>query len=341
MVVSVAEGLRLGVQDDMGEYFRGRGRTELVYERMFTREIKTDKRKVMESFKESIPFPDLWAYGETRTHSDFKDRFIEFVHQNWNLTIDHSRWDEADEVIKGDIKVHLNALVGRFIQLEQQLWLDTVLVQASLGQPSTLAWDGAAITANQDGDGNARFGVAGGNKIITPLSTVADCFDALTKGKLRFRQMKDTAGQPFWQGSEIGYKNMVIMCAPEKETVWLNLLNAKFAGIDQSLPMATTNIMAEGDTEPDAGGDGGSGTSRPKLWVNERWKSSTQTILLINHPYHKPVAGIDRQVEPEVVYADHNNSEAGRERGVNSMAALVRRGTGVFSPHTIMMLTAA
>ena len=227
--VNVAQGLQLGISDHMKEYYRQRAVVYRERQDQIIRSIKTDKRTVTEAFKESIPFPELWPLDTPRGFKTFKDRNLTLTHRNWNLAIPYSRWDEEDEVIKGDLEQHLQGIADRFAQLPDQLVADELQQTATLGQALTTCWDGAAIFSATDGDSVDRFGVSGGNRVqAVGLANEADVLQNLLNIQTRFLQFQDTEGQPFYTADEVDESKFIVVCAPALQDKFRRAREARF-----------------------------------------------------------------------------------------------------------------
>lgn len=323
--VTMSESLRLGLSDDFVDYFRQYGDQDLEIVNRVCKTVKTDLRKVSNSFKESIPFPKLWPKGTPRHHASFRDRNIEYFHRNYSLAIDYDRWDQDDETIKGDLQTHLQGMAGRFSELVLQLFVDGIQGVQTLGQPATLCYDGAALTAAQDGDGNARMGVTGGNKVTSAkLADESDLITALINARKRFRQMKDTADRPFWKGTPIDFRNMLLLAAPKHEGMIDRAMKATATVVDRSVAHPTENIYVNTFDK----------------WISPLITNESSIYVVLENPYYKPLAIVDRAMTPEIIWAQMGSgkSDEANETGIETAYGHIRVGEGKFSPHCIIEL---
>lgn len=323
-VVSMSNSLTLGASDDLVTYYRTRNKAMVDRQEQLCRVIKTELREVKEPLKESVPFPSLWPLNTPRNFATFKDRLLTYTHYNWNLAIPFNRFDEEDEVVKGDLQSHLASAADRFRQMVDQLMADHILGTATLGQALGLAFDGAALFSATDGDGAARFGVSGGNILTVPLASEADVVRALIKAGKLYTQFKDTASQPFFVQQEIDVGKMILVCGPALYEQAVVARDAKFGNFTPAL---------------------GSGTENPvfgkfDLWMNPRITGSNAYVML-KSDYYKTFAHIQRKSGPEVQWGDEKNWDRALMNGEKAMFAHTREAVEIFAPHAAIKLTAA
>lgn len=322
-VVSMLQSLVLGASKDFLDYYRKQPKAMLDRQEALCRVIKTELREVKEPLKESIPFPSLWPYGEPRSMKTFKDRIVTFTHQNWNLAIPWSRWDEEDEVAKGDLQTHLQAMAGRFRQLIDQLMADQLTATATMGQTLQLCFDGAAFFSTTNGDSAARFGVTGGNKLTAPLSNEGDIINALLRAEARLANYKDTASQPFFDTDEVSMDKFIVCCSPNLAPIVQKARELKYGASNNNLTSASENIAFQ----------------KFDLWVNQRFNVDTKMIVLLKHPYYKPFAWIQRKSGPEIQKADQSNWDAALREGKYALMAHTREAIAPMSPHAALEIS--
>lgn len=322
-VVSMANSLTLGASDDLANYYRQVPKAMQDRQDSLCRVIKTELREVKEPLKESIPFPELWPYGAKRSFKTFRDRLLTYTHRNWNLAIPWLRWDEEDEVMKGDLQTHLQGLAHRFRQLIDQLMVDHMLSTATLGQTLGNAFDGAALYSATDGDGAARFGVTGGNKITHPLSTEGDAINALLNCEVRLRKFKDTETQPFFDADEVTMDHFIVCCGPDVAPIFTKARELRYGVSNNNVAAASENIAFQ----------------KFDLWVNPRISSTTKALVFLKHEYFRPFAWIQRKSGPEIQRADQGNWDAALEQGMFALMGHTREAVEVFSPHSTIEIS--
>lgn len=317
-VVSMEQSLTIGASRDLADYYRN-AMPEAMLKRQnaLCRSITTKLREVKEPLKESIPFPQLWPYGQPRSFKTFKDRLLTYTHRNWNLAIPWLRWDEEDEALKGDLQTHLEGMAKRFRQLIDQLMVDYMVASASLGQTLDNAFDGAALHSSTDGDGNARFGVTGGNTITHPLGSEGDVVNFLQQCERRFAEFQDTESQPFFDGDDVSMDNFIVCVSPALMPIFSKARDLRYGAPNNAVPGASENIAYK----------------RFDLWQNQRISSSTQAVVFLKHEYYKPFAWIKRTDTPEIQRADQGNWDKAIEEGMFALMGHTREAIAVFSPH--------
>lgn len=324
-VVSMLNSLTLGTSKDLLDYYRKPPGKEAMVERQkqLMRPIKTSLREIKEPLKESIPFPELWPLGTPRGFKTFKDRLLTYTHRNWNLALPYSRWDEEDEVHKGDLQTHLQGMAGRFRQLLDQQMVDYMLATATLGQSLDLAFDGAGLFSATDGDGNARFGATGGNLISKTIANEADFIDALQSVEQRMLLFKDTESQPFFTPDECEMSKFVVCVGPALVKIARKVQAAKYIAADPNIPAASENIAVQNFD----------------LWVNPRFTAtSTRMCVFLKHEYYKPFAHIQRTSGPEIQRADQSNWDRALEIGEFALMGHTREAVSIFGPHAAVLV---
>jgi hypothetical protein len=278
-------------------------------------------REATYAFKESLPFPNLWPYGMPRQYQTFKDKAITMAVVPYELTIPWSVWDERDDQL-GDIRSHVQMAVERFLQLPDVLFAEYLNAAASLNPSLYNCYDGAALFSSVDGNGDARYGVTGGNIITGSGLTAAGLITDLAQVQERALKMVDpTASKPLFAADDVKFNAMFVIGPPEANAVLQKVSNAEMIWQTGQAITSETNWLK--------------GTFQWDL--NSYLTTSKSLYVIVQHPFWKPV--IFRGPEQvESIIADMTNSDRSREVNENVAYASIRCRMGPFFPATIFKI---
>jgi len=320
-VISNTNSLRLGLSDDFAEIYRNRFVDYQSESEPFLRRITTTLRRYEASVKESIPIVKYWPYGVARQRQVFRDRLMTIFHQNYELSLSWLKWDEDDDTLK-DLSPHVQQMVRRFEQLKDIFVQEYLEATASTLPSLQNAYDGAALLSTTDGDANSRYAVTGGN-ILTGNGTgsSASIIQDLFRARTRFLQFKDTTRtQPFFSDEECSFTNMTVVIPTQLTQVFTEAQEQKLGAVNPAIVTAADNVVYK----------------KFNLWINQRLSTaSNDWYVMINHPYLKPFAYVERETLQQVM-EDQLNSSVARDKGVHSMLAYVRCGFAPFAPMSII-----
>lgn len=318
-VVSNHQSIQAGILADFKDFWRqGFPVFKKQQERMCRVIPPNNLRTITEVWKESVPFPEYWAYGAGRKVQTFKDINTTLGKCNYELTIGWSRFDEEDDQL-GDLRTHIQSGVGRYKMLTDALIAEYLNNSASLNPAILNAYDGAVLISTTDGDGAARFGVTGGNLVDgagnTPDGLIHDL--AIIQQRL-LAAVDPTAGKPIFSPEDAAYSKM--LCIVPKE---LNELFQKTAE-SENIKLASNNMVSE------------SNYMKGKFeWEANNYLTDTSDwFVVIQHSFFKPLM-LREPSAPEVVFADMSNSDSARDTGEYKAHSHVRTAIGPFFPFSI------
>jgi hypothetical protein len=319
-IANIDRSLVAGVLADLKETWRQSIPVFRKQQEMLMRTLAVSNvRNAQWAWKESVPFPEFWPYGGSRTVQNFRDRYISMGKYNYDLTIAWSRWDEEDDQL-GDIRPHVQMAVQRYGQLPDVLMSEYFNGTASLNPSILNAYDGASLFSATDGDGNARLGITGGNIITGSGLTVAGVVHDIAVVQRRFLNFVDpTAQKPIFSPEDVAFKNFMIIGPNEANEVFQKAANSANIKIDSGNVVSESNYLM--------------GTFE---WqVNPYLSDTSDWYVALRHPFWKPFA----YREPgsiETIIADMQNSDAARETGEYRIHTHVRTAIGPWFPGAIV-----
>lgn len=316
------KSLIAGVQDDLAATWQKVLPTFEKQQEPLLRKVKYTKiRNPQYVWKESLPFPALWPYGAGRKYKTLKDRSITLSKTNFELTIPWSKFDEDDDQI-GDMKPHIMSCVKRYAALPMVLATEYFNGVAVENPALTLAYDGAGLFSDVDGNGADRMGVSGGNILTGSGATVAGVIHDAARVQQRLLSMKDpTAGKPIFDESTASYNNMVAIIPPALNEVFQKATGAELIRISNDNNVSESNFLK--------------GTfsymQNPYLTDTSDW------YMVLNNDFWKPFVFIAPE-DIQTVLADVNNSDRAREFNENIIYTHIRTSLGLFFPGCIIKI---
>lgn len=321
-VVNITRSLIAGVLDDLKQTWDQEMPVFKKQQEKLIKFLKTSTiRNAQWAWKESLPFPKLWPYGESRTMQTFKDRYITLGKYNYELGISWSRFDEDDDQLS-DLRPHIQMAVKRFGMLPDVLISEYFNGTASLNPAILTAYDGVALCSTVDGDGAARFGVTSGNLITGSGLTVAGVIHDIHVAQRQFLKMTDpTAGKPIFTPDDVKFQNLTLLGPNEANEVFQKAANSEFLRSDLGSITAESNYL-----------------KGLFAWeLNPYLTDTSDYYVVLNHPYWKPF--VYRSPDKvESIIADINNSDQARNTGEYGIYCTIRSALGLWMPQTIIKI---
>lgn len=326
MTVNNAASKIAGVQAHLKDTWRQK---QPIYEKQqewllfkLNTEGKQEIRNATWVWKETTAFPNLWMYGKPRQYSSFVDRYITMNLVPYSMAIEWSKFDDEDDQL-GDMKMHAQRSVERFLMLPDVLIAEYFNGTASLNPDLLSAYDGASIFSATNGSGAARGGATGGNIVtgtgITPAAIMHDLF----RVQQRFLSFVDpNAGKPILSPDEVKFENMMVV-----NPVQLNEVVHKAAD-SENLKVSTDNMVSETNILK----------GRFEHQENQYLTSTTNWFVVLKHPMWRPFA-YRAPKSVDSVIADINNSDRMREFYNMCIYANIRTRLGPYFPLVIIEVT--
>lgn len=319
-IISIQNSLQQRVFRDLQDTWK---ENYVVYEKLnsiFARQlVDNNVRKASYAWKESIPFPRFWPMDSKRAHQTFQDRLLEVSVYPYELTIDVRRYDIADDQL-ADAKSFISAGVKRFLQIPQKLYAEHLNGVADLN-PEGLrtAYDGSGTFATVDGAGAARFGATGGN-IVTGTGTTQSAFsNDIFAVQQRFLDLQDPAGEILYGPEDVSYDKMCVVVPPELNEVAQRVSESEYLRVDATNTVSESNILK--------------GTFEVK--INNLLTDASDWFVILRHSYWKPFV-VRQSKDIRSIWADATNSDAARERNIETAYMDLRTGIGLWAPFTII-----
>ena len=304
------------------------GRKELLSQIMKL-DIPSDKRTERYFFYLSAPHIVRWGRGEALRHKAFGGIRFEVENFEYARAINWRRIDREDDLSKG--------LVERARDLGQSIGLlDERIAFQILGNATDSdllasipnAPDGRTLFhANDVGSGN-RFGVSGGNKVgdgttagsASGLTTTAQVKTDYYATRRRFVDMQDTEGQPLHNPSTADGQAVLIYPSTYTQIVHETFLRERVVE-GSSTP---TNVIQEAGLAP-------------TLWTTQRL-TATDWFVFLAASEHRSIFSQAREGIRTIMSTAETGSDIAKETGVEGIQFEVRKGYGVMTPYTSVMV---
>lgn len=248
-------------------------------------------------FKERVPMIKPWPYGTGRIWQTFKDRRITVSIFPYDLSQMWSGWDAEDDQI-GDLPQHVASGMKRFVQLPDVLFSEYLTGVKSLNPELTLAYDGVPTCNAVDGDGEDRFGVAGGNIVIgSGVATHAQIVQDMKTIRRRFLEMQEpVTGMPLHVPSLVSYEKIRYIIPTALDGVFKGIADQDMIYTDPNINTAQSNFLK----------------GKIKFEVNQYLTDVNDWYAIIEHNYWKAF-GYRGPESIDQIRADMSNSDHARE----------------------------
>ena len=320
-IVNVSNSLIAGIQRDLADFWRQPTPTydELRKALIYPLPWKPIRNMPL-VFKETLPFPELWNYGDGRNKKSFKDRIVYGTIKNYSLVIPWSKFDEEDDQL-GDLRAHVQRAVIQYKKLPAVLTTEYFNGVPVYNPALVPAYDGVSLFSSVDGNGHARFGVSGGNIVTGSGLTTAGVLNDLFVALDRFMQMRDpTAGLPIFSSDEANLSNLTAIIPTGLMELFTKATKAEIIRSSPDTTMPESNYVK--------------GTF--KFMVNPLLTDPNDWYLLLKNDYYKPFAYSEKSVETMI--ADQSNSDEARNRGENAFYSETRNRLIPFSPVCVIKI---
>lgn len=282
---------------------------------------KNNKRTAPYVFKDAVPFPEFWPYGQGRTYKTYKDRYIDVGIYNYSLAISYSGFDEEDDQL-GDLRAHTNLAVQRYFQLPDKLFAEYFNGVPNLNPALKLAYDGVGLFAAVDGDGANRFAAAGGNIVVgSGAGTVAAFVRDLSAAQQRFLNFRDLAGQVLFSPEDAAFTKMHVIVPNSFNEIVQKATNSEFMRTDNTSLVADSNWL-KGSFQYHL---------NPYLTDQNDW------YVVMKNDYYKPFV-YRAPSSVEAIWADMNNSDASRDKNERTLFTHIRVGVAPWFPACIIKI---
>ena len=315
--------LKAGILDSLADTYRQQMPVaKAIQDKVLYRLPDVKQRYADYVFKDVVPFPEPWPYGAQRTHKGFKDRLINLGIYPFDLTISWNRFDEQDDIL-ADTRRQAELGAKRFLQLPDVMISEYLNGVASYNPVLNNAFDGADLFNATDGDGNARFGVTGGNILTSSGLTVDAIIHDMAEAVERFIAVQDPAGQPLLAPEDCDMKNLFCIIPKELNEVFLRASKSEYIKLDAANATSESNYVK--------------GTFEYKVF--NRLTSPTTWYVILNHSYWKPFVWREKGLSS--IASDIGNSDISREQNIDSIYTDQRLGLGIWAPWTILEVSAS
>lgn len=311
-----------GIQEDLSATWK---REMPNFERVLAPLVKklpyTSIRNATYVWKDSLPFPSLWEYGKSRVYKMLQDRQLKLSKVNYELTIPWSKFDEEDDQL-GDMKSHILLGVKGYGRLPMKLVSEYFNSVAVLNPSLNLCYDGVNLFSDVDGDGNARFGVSGGNILTGTGATVAGVLHDMARAQQRYLSMVDpTAGLPIFDEEAVSYEKMIAIIPNSLNEVFQKATKAENIRISNDNNTSETNYLK--------------GTFQYR--INPYLTDTSDWYVVVDDPFWKPFIYVAPK-SIESIIADVSNSDIARERNENIFYSYIRNSLTPYFPATTIKI---
>uniref|UniRef100_A0A6H1ZGH8 Capsid protein n=1 Tax=viral metagenome TaxID=1070528 RepID=A0A6H1ZGH8_9ZZZZ len=320
-IISNAQSRLAGVQADLAATWQ---RDFPIYKEMQEAFLfylpYTTIRNAPYAFKDRIPFPRPYPYGKGRDHQGFKDRLINVGLIPFELTLGWDRRDALDDQLK-DLERHVSTGMQRYFQLPDVLIGEYMSGVAAYNIDGLqLCFDGVSLYSATDGDGNARFGVTGGN-IITGqgVSTTARVMSDIIKIRRRFLEMKEpVTNQPLHNSKDIVYNNIHYIIPAHLDGIFSQIQEQELIYSDPTIVNSQSNMLK----------------GKIKYTINQRLSADSNSFFaVLKADYWRPFAYRAPQ-DVNTIFATIQNSDRSREFAEDGFYSDMRIGIAPWCPFT-------
>ena len=324
-IINNTESLQAGIQSALMETWRQDYPVYAEQQKVFLHYLPyTNIRSADYSFKNRIPFPLPYPYGDNRIHQSFKDVKITVKIFPYQMTIGWDERDAADDQM-ADLKTHVSQSAKRFLQLPDVLIGEYLGGTAVYNYSGLLnASDGVGLYSTVDGDGAARFGVTGGNVITGQgVNTTAKIHNDIINCRRRFLQMTEpVVGQPLHDPDNVMYNRMCFVVPPQLDGVFNQLSDQDLIYSDPTINTAQSNFLK----------------SKIKYKVNQRLADTNDWFVVLESGFWKPFAYRAPQTLRQL-FATMQNSDISRETMQELVYADLRIGISPWCPWTTIQVS--
>lgn len=277
---------------------------------------QTDLRTTKFGFRDTAPYPTHRPRGEPPVMDGFKSYQYSVTAYNYASALSWHRDDRMDNQL-GDIQRDAERAGDHFVWLPSAFALEALKQSADLLQVIPNAPDGAALFATQDGDGNARFGVANGNLYTGTGMTAAAVRTDFFGATMRMTTFQNTKGRPFFN-PELKSVTYHIWFAADEQDVFAEAFRQDVVhSVQSSTGAGVTNlILASG--------------VKVVLHPTAEIADDDYYIAREDAPV-KPLFTLTREPLRSVISTEENSDEA-RKTGNESIQFEARTGFGVNLP---------
>lgn len=290
--------------------------------------ITSDRRIEFYGYYETPPYPERVPEGQNPPSKNFRSKSFSVTNYQWMRRVEWSINDRKDEQTKS--LPDMARMAGdHWGTLDERLFFQ---ILSNVTDPKLLptipnAPDGVPLYNAVDGDGNNRFGVAGGNLFANGgvgngPSVRSDFFKAVSL----FRRFQDTEGQPLWDEAALDKGYMVIFPAT-------NIL-AFYEAFEQKLTyeaaVTSTSNAGVSNVVMDTG-------HRVSLWPTQRLTGNSWYIIMLG-AQKKPIFSQQREALYEV-YATEETSDYSRDTGVEYIQWKSRGSAAVGPAYGLIQVT--
>lgn len=203
------------------------------------------------AFYEDAPVASIWAAGVDRKISAFRARQFSAISYRFQNAVEWNRRDRLYTQV--DLISQARRAGDSYAALHDRIGAQMITQTADADLLPALpnAADGAAFWSALNGDGNNRYGVAGGNIVaqtgVTAAAVRADFYSALERIA---RFVTPTSGQPVWNSRQVADSTFYVAGRSEFLDVFLEAFRAQTVWSDNAGAGAgaagVTNIILAG-----------------------------------------------------------------------------------------------
>lgn len=318
----INESMRAGVLSNLADTFRQKQPKFEEAVKPLVKELPSENlREASYAFKFDLPRPKFWPYGKGRTYQTFKDAKIPVPLLNYELTVPWNDFDAKDDQM-GDMMTHINSAVDNYGQLPVILFSEYFNGVAVDLPYLSLAYDGVSLFSAVDGDGNARFGVTGGNLMTSSGINAAGVIHDFCLAQQRFVSfLSPTARLPMFDATMASFSNMIAIIPPTLNEIFKKVSESSDIRIDSSNIVSESNFLK----------------SSFRYVMNPSLTDTSNWYIVLNHEYLKPfVYRAPKKIES--IIADASNSDHAREFNEYALYSHVRLGCAIYFPMTIIKI---
>ena len=296
----------------------------------------TQSRKPWYGYYEAAPHMVRWQRGDTIPTGAFGSVQFEVPTHTFARKIPWHKDDRKDDMTQS-LMDHVRGVAQSAGLMAERLFMQVISngTDNDLLPAVPLAPDGAVMFATTDAGGGNRFGVSSGNLLtgtgVTLNSTVtADYYSAMEQFKL----MQDGQGQPLLNDSIIDGGAVIVHPAGLTQ-IFEETFIQKRQGVTPLAPDAATYVgVTPSNVVQDA-------SRNVVLWPTGRLTGNSWYIFLINSPIKSCFLVTREEMREFASMEGDNNSDTGREKGLESTQYEIRLGAAPALPYAAIKVSNA
>lgn len=323
--IPIEESLKIGVLDDLSKMWDTEQEAAMESRKKLFHDVPwVPQYESKFVWKQDTPMPVPWEKGTEIPASVFDDVAIVCGVFPYGQRFEYFKWDAAMDQI-GDLKQHAESGIKRYSTLYRYFYADYFNGTTNYLFYPQLAYDGAALFSANDGSGNDRMKVSGGNTMNATSLTTAGIKTDIHRAIQRWLGMKQPiSGHPVFRPDEVTLDKIWCLIPPSLEERFFDLAEARILYTEPAINTAQSNTLV----------------TKLRYQIDNLLTDSSDYYIVIEHPYWKPF--IYRGVSSiESFLATAANSDDARKLNIEAWFSNTMMGCCPWAMFTIIKVNVA